>query len=319
MYFKKRKHPELFQGNKKTDHYFEGWYYKLVSYDLKTSVAFIPGISINKSDPHAFIQVFISSNNHIETHYIRYESNQFTYSHDSFMVQIEKQLFTKNKIEIDIENKGIQIYGLVTLNEHTPIKKNLYAPNIMGPFAYLPFMECNHAVISMQSLVLGEIIINGDAIDFNYGKAYLEKDWGKSFPKDYIWLQSNHFEDNDTSLMFSYATIPFMGLSFKGLIVNLVYQDKEYRFSTYNFAKIIKKEIGDQSVDFIIKRGLYKLHIYAKKDKEIELKSPLLGTMSQTIKEGLSGIIKIKLYKKDVLIYEDVGQNSGIEIMMASK
>ena len=41
--------------------------------------------------------------------------------------------------------------------------------------------------------------------------------------------------------------------------------------------------------------------------------------MSQTIKKDYLVSLKIKLYKKDVLIYEDVGQNSGIEIMMASK
>jgi hypothetical protein len=38
--------------------------------------------------------------------------------------------------------------------------------------------------------------------------------------------------------------------------------------------------------------------------------------MSQTIKEGLSGTIDIKLYKKGLLIYEDTGYQAGIEIMM---
>lgn len=316
MYFKKIKHPEYFQGNHKKDNYFEGWYYKLVSGDQKTSIAFIPGISINKEDPHAFIQVFLSINNQLITHYIRYASDSFSYSHDQFIIQIDKQLFTKSQLDIDIHNDMIQIQGKIDLKDHISLKTNLYAPNIMGPFAYIPFMECNHGVISMQAHLSGVLKINDEPISFDNGKSYIEKDWGKSFPKNYIWLQSNHFKDKSTSLMFSYATIPFIGLSFKGLIVNLVYQKKEIRFSTYNFSKILKKEILNNSIYFILKKGSYKLHVKAQKDREIELKSPSFGLMNQTIKEGLSGIISIKLYKKNQLIYEDTGYQAGIEIMM---
>jgi hypothetical protein len=153
-------------------------------------------------------------------------------------------------------------------------------------------------------------------IDFDHGKAYIEKDWGKSFPKAYIWLQSNHFKNKKTSFMFSYATIPFMGLSFKGLIVNLIYDQKEYRFATYNYSRIIKKEIKENEIKFLLKKGRYQLEVYAKKEHDVELKSPSLGLMNQTIKEGLSGIIKLKLYDKNTLVFEDEGQNAGIEIMM---
>jgi len=31
----------------------------------------------------------------------------------------------------------------------------------------------------------------------------MEKDWGKSFPLYLIWLQSNHFDTPETSLMLS--------------------------------------------------------------------------------------------------------------------
>ena len=53
--------PEIFQGKLNLKNYFEGWYYKYLSEDTKTSLVFIPGISTNLSDPHAFIQVYITS------------------------------------------------------------------------------------------------------------------------------------------------------------------------------------------------------------------------------------------------------------------
>lgn len=316
MYLKKINHPELFQGDKKKNNYFEGWYYKLVTKDQKVSVAFIPGISMNQKDPHTFIQVFISTDETLKTHYFKFDSSDFSYSHHQFQVQISSNLFTLNELNVNLINEDQSIKGVINLKDHTSLNKSIYQPNIMGPFAYIPFMECNHGVISMTSTIKGKLNINGDLVDFDEGKAYIEKDWGKSFPKAYIWLQSNHFKNENTAFMFSYATIPFMGLAFKGLIVNLIYNHKEYRFATYNHSRIVKKEIGNNEIKFLIKKGRYHLEVYAKKEHDVELKSPSLGLMNQTIKEGLSGIIKLELYDKNTLIYEDEGKNAGIEIMM---
>ena len=38
--------PEVFQGNLRKKHYFEGWYYKHVSQGLSCTFSFIPGISV---------------------------------------------------------------------------------------------------------------------------------------------------------------------------------------------------------------------------------------------------------------------------------
>jgi hypothetical protein len=116
--------------------------------------------------------------------------------------------------------------------------------------------------------------------------------------------------------MFSEAIIPFLGLSFHGLIINLIYNNEEYRFSTYNFAKVIKKEIESNKV-YYGKKGKLKLIVTAVNGKTTSLASPDKGAMIKTIKEGLSGIIKLQLYKNNVLIYEDEGAQAGLEIMMS--
>mgnify|MGYP006263712567 CR=1 FL=1 len=55
----KNKNSSIFQGNKKTKKYFEGWYFKMVSEDEKAILSIIPGISLseNSSTQHAFIQI----------------------------------------------------------------------------------------------------------------------------------------------------------------------------------------------------------------------------------------------------------------------
>ena len=131
MYLKKIKNPELFQGHKKIDKYFEGWYYKLVSKDKKTSIAFIPGISIHKKDPHTFIQVFISNEDTFKTHYFRFSSDQFTYSHDTFLVSIHQNQFTFNQIDINLSEPSLNIHGVIQFRNHQHLQKNILQPNIM--------------------------------------------------------------------------------------------------------------------------------------------------------------------------------------------
>jgi len=320
MYLKKIKNPELFQGNKKKDHYFEGWYFKAVSSNELYSVACIPGISVNKKDPHAFIQVFISKEEHddfsLKTHYYRFDSNEFKYSNEPFSIEIGENHFSKEILSLNLKDETMNVTGTLELRNIYSIKTSFLSPNIMGPFAYLGFMECYHGVISMSHEVHGSLIVNEETILFEKAKGYIEKDWGKSFPKQYIWIQSNHFKDSKTSFMFSYATIPFGILSFKGLIANLLYNGKEIRFATYNFSKIKLTDLKENEVKFRLKKGKYLLLAHAKSEKQIDLKSPNKGMMIDQIKEGLSGWIQIELYIKKKLVYKDIGYHAGIEIMM---
>ena len=308
--------PELFQGYKKRHRYFEGWYFKFVTKDGKYALALIPGVSINRMDPHLFIQVYFIQNEDktiLETHYLRYDYHQIFYHPDRFEIKIGDSIFTKDRVFINI-SKTITLKGVIDINQRTPIKKSLVSPNIMGFFGYLNFMECYHGVISMSHVISGKITYQDKEINFDSGKGYLEKDWGKSFPKSYVWIQSNHFDD-DASFMFSYANIPFIGLSFKGLISVLIIQGKEYRFATYNFSRVIIEKIEPNKVEYVIKKGKFRLEVIAKIKSSIDLVSPKDGVMNQTIKEGLSGHVDIKLYERQKLIYEGHGIHSGIEIM----
>jgi len=315
--FQKMYNPILFQGHLKKKNYFEGWYYKMVSPDGLYSLALIPGISLNKDNPHVFIQVFITYNNaDLETKYLIFPLKDFDVIKNPFSLIIDKQVFREDGISIDIEDKDISIHGQLSFQETTRIKTSILSPSIMGFFSYFKFMECYHGVVSMNHTLNGLLVINGKEVDFTGGKGYIEKDWGKSFPKEYVWMQSNHFKNPKTSFMFSEATIPFIGFEFHGLIVNLLVNEKEYRFATYNRAKVNNRDIEPQEVYYEIKKGKYKLIVEAINDQTISLVSPENGAMVKAIKEGLSGRIKLQLFKNNRMIYEDIGTNAGLEIMM---
>lgn len=315
--FQKINNPIIFQGSLKKKNYFEGWYYKMVSADKNYSLALIPGISLNKDNSHVFIQVFLTyKKTELKTKYIVYKTGDFITEKNPFKLSIKNNIFSENDIKIAIDDQDISVIGDLKFIDNTKIKTSIMSPSIMGIFSYIKFMECYHGVISMSHRLEGKLNINNTMVDFTGGMGYIEKDWGRSFPQSYVWMQSNHFKDNKTSFMFSEATIPFLGFKFHGLIVNLIVSNKEYRFATYNLAKVIKKDIQSNQVHYEIKKRRYIIMIKAINDKTISLPSPKNGSMTQSIKEGLSGIIKIELFENNKLIYSDEGTHAGLEIMM---
>ena len=316
MSIKHIKRPELFQGNLDKTHYFEGWYFKHVDGSGKHTVAFIPGISLDEGDTHSFVQVIISPN--IKTYYFRYPVEAFHTTESPFSVAVGDSVFSMAGCKINLHDPvtELTIKGETTFSGLTPIETTTLMPNIMGFFAYIPGMECNHGVLSMNHSVNGYIQISDQGtIDFNGGKGYIEKDWGTSFPSEYIWIQANHFENEADSFMCSIAHIPFGPSSFRGLIANLHLDGKEYRFATYNRSKVERFIINDGQMSFELVRKDLKLQIEATITEDGALKAPDKGEMTRTIKEGLGGTVTLKLVKHGRVIADMKSDSAGIEIV----
>ncbi len=319
--FEKINNPILFQGDLDKKNYFEGWYYKQVTADQKIRLSFIPGVSLNKNDSHSFIQYILvknRENGEIITHtgYIRYGVDDFLLQDKPFRVQIGQSVFTEETIYIDIADDRFTFKGEINLGPFRPINCSWIQPNIMGPFAYIPKMQCYHGVISMMHELTGYMKMNDTILDFSKGRGYIEKDWGSSFPKEYIWLHSNHFDQTETSLFFSIAHIPFYVTEFEGFICNLVVRDQEYRFATYNQSRCTIQEISKDSVTIRLENKTARLDLHAHVSGQGQLIAPVEGMMEKTIKEGISGIIDLRLEDKITgEVYEDIGHNAGVEIV----
>ena len=308
------KNPEIFQGEKYLDtnkNYFEGWYFK--NTNKESGISFIPGININENERKAFIQVITNK----ESYYVNYSIEEFKFSDDPFCVKIGKNLFSKTNLHIDIDDRkqNLKINGDIKYTNSKNIKTNFLNPNIMGPFSYIPFMECNHAILCMKNKIYGKININGNKINFDDGIGYIEKDWGCSFPKNYIWCQANNFKNSKASFMLSIADIPFKAFNFRGVICDLIIEDNEYKFATYNNSKIIKYNINDKYLNITLKKGEYNINIKSKYDKGLNLKAPVKGKMDKYIFENINSKIDITLKKDSQIIFEDTSYNCGLEIV----
>ena len=308
------KNPEIFQGEKYLNtnkKYFEGWYFKNVSNG--NGISFIPGINIDEKNKKAFIQVITNSS----SYFINYNIEDFSFNINPFYIKIKNNIFSKEKIHVDIidDIQNLRINGDVEYINSKNINVSNLNPNIMGPFSYIPFMECNHAILSMINTAIGKIKINNDIIIFNNGRGYIEKDWGCSFPKSYIWCQGNNFNLKNTSFMMAIADIPIKIFEFKGIICDLIVDNKEFRFTTYNNAKLIKYVVDDNLFSVTLKKGNYYLNIKSIYDKGLKLIAPVKGKMQKDILETISAKISVTLKIKEKIIFEDTSLNCGVEIV----
>jgi len=306
--------PEVFQGEKYLNlnkNYFEGWYFK--NTNNESGISFIPGISINQEERKAFIQIITNDS----SYFVNYNINDFEFSYTPFYIKIGDNFFSKNSIHIDIndQTQNLNVFGDIKYSNHKNIYTNLLNPNIMGPFSYVPFMECNHAIVTMNSRADGLITINNKSIKFDNSIGYIEKDWGTSFPKSYIWCQGNNFKNSNVSFMVSIADIPFKLFHFQGFICDLIIDNNEYKFTTYNNAKLIKYAVNDKSIDIIIKKGSYSLNIKSKYSTGLKLSAPVKGKMEKDIFESISASISITLKKDNIVIFSDTSSNCGLEIV----
>lgn len=262
----------------------------------------------------SFIQIITKEN----SYFLNYSFQDFSFSNSPFFIKIANNSFSLDNINININDSFhmLNIEGNIHFSNNTSIDSNFFAPNIMGPFSYFPSMECNHAVLSMKSNISGSLYFNGNLINFDDGVAYIEKDWGTSFPKSYIWCQTNEFLAFPANFMLSIANIPLGNFSFTGIISDISFENKEYKFTTYYGAKLKKYDVNNDSIFIEIQQGNKTLSVSSLSENSNFLLAPSKGKMNKEILESISSKINVQIKEKDKIIFSNSGFNSGLEIVI---
>lgn len=284
-----------------TSSYFEGWYYKIS--DEQISFAIITGLHDVDGKREAFIQ-FIDTDTKM-TRYITYDMSDVSMSYEPYTLKIGNSIFTKEHIILELDD----IKAELDFSEQTPCAASHYAPTIMGPFSYVKQMQCIHSIISLHHHVNGILHVM-NKIYLLDGIGYMEKDRGTSFPKEYIWFQSNICHIPNSCFFLSIAHIPFYKLSFTGCICVLMIDGKQLRFSTYDGCRI---HYYDEHI-FVLRQHTYELYIKVDPGTRYPLKAPLNGVMCVNVYEGLQGSAHIHLYRYGKLIGNYVFTSGGCEI-----
>ncbi len=305
--------PASYHGSHRKPPFFEGWYFKMVSADEKSKIAIIPGVFLG-DDTHAFVQVIDGSDG--KTEYFTFPFEDFQTDVPHFRLSIGPNQFDSSHLAVNINQPEGQLFGEVNFGKLNPWPVTFFSPGIMGWFAWVPKMECYHGVLSFDHSLQGKITLNGKEMDFSGGRGYIEKDWGKSFPAAWVWLQSNHFKNTRACITASVAIIPWLGNSFKGFIVGFWLDGKLYRFTTYRNSKIESLEISDDHVVWVLRNRTHRLRLNACRAQGGLLRGPTPQDMGKRVIETLSASVDVRLetLRGDVL-FESTGENAGLEVV----
>ncbi len=246
---------------------FGGWYYRMQS-DQDT-LAIIPAFHRSRQSQFCSIQLITPT----RSWNVTFPYDALRQTKTSF--QIGPNLFSDQGICLDIDAPNLLASGTLEFGPLTPIRYD-----IMGPFRYVPLMECRHIIKSMKHSVTGNLTINGTAYRFHNAVGYLEGDRGRSFPTHYVWTQCAFPEG---SLVLSVAEIPLGPLHFTGTIAVVLWQGKEYRFATYLGARAVCIASGK----ILIQQGSWSLRAELLEQSGQPLLAPLEGEMVRTIHEHI--------------------------------
>lgn len=322
--------PPVFHGGRPDKQFFEGWYFKLVSADCRNRWAVIPGV-FHHPDPglrHAFVQVLDGMTSQVTYH--RFPVSAFSASRTRFEIQIGGNHFGPDGLILDLDYQDQRISGEVKFGDLIPWPVKPLSPGVMGPYRFAPLMQTYHGVLSLDHSLQGGLSFNKMEVDFSGGRGYIEKDWGKTFPRAYIWMQSNHFPHQGVSITGSVATIPWLTGWFRGFLVGLLIDDKLYRFTTYLGSEIHALSIDEHHLTWRLTggkaadpEGVYagcELNIRAEKSAGGLLSSPELDGMTPRILESLTATMEIELRGMDPqgdyskVIFQGTGSCGGLEI-----
>lgn len=309
--------PALYHGHGKKPPFFEGWYFKMVDASEERRYAVIPGISLGRDEAshHAFVQVLDGRLGRVTYH--EYPVEEFWAAKEDFDVRIGPNRFSADRISLDIQGEEGTVLGELKFRGLTPWPVTLTSPGIMGWYAWVPFMECYHGVVSLDHQIQGALEIDGRVADFSGGRGYIEKDWGPSFPSAWIWYQTNHFGQPGTSLTASIAIIPWIRTSFPGFIIGLWHEGRLYRFATYTGAKVEQLNVTDERVIWTVAGKHHRLEMVAARAKGGILHAPTTADMGRRITETLNAAVEVRLLTLERggprPVFEGTGRHAGLE------
>jgi tocopherol cyclase len=312
--FKQMTNPDLYHGRLPWNK-FEGWYFKLCS--EAAAFAFIPGIFHGDSNmrPHSFLQVLDGPS--VAYDYIIFPAESFRASAKKLELAVGENSFSLSGIRLDTGNSSFgSLKASLRLDNVRKWDCGGKAHRSMGFYNFLPFMECYSQVCAMDMEVSGYVSIGGRTYEFENGRGYVEKNWGKQFPLSWLWVQCNCFEHTKASLSASVGHIPFILGSFRGFLIGLQTEMGFYGFTSMNGSKLEVRQAGrDRAIT--AESGRYRLDIITgtSEDAFVLCNAPKDGQMIPLVRETLTAAVHIKLAEIHTgrVLLEDTGRNTGIE------
>lgn len=297
--------------------WYEWWYYKVTVPGTDQAFYFCYGVvnPWDREQARPASRSYVSAGNFAEgkTHERTFPVKSFSAGAAETYVKVGENLATDRAL------KGrLALSGGEGFSWDLSLEKD-WAFNAMGWTMYLPGISNIFWYPAQASARMsGTINYRGRVFTLSGAPAYQDRNWGRSFPKWWAWLVSNHFSGSPGTVLAGGGGLPRVlgGVDFPNAMgIGLRHNGREYAF---------RPGSGD-SIKLDIDYGNWKVLASNHKGERIEIsawapeeKFLLLRFMAPQGKEfydyeALKGSIKVKLYKDNSLIADLETDEGGIE------
>ncbi|MGK7943689.1 MAG: tocopherol cyclase family protein [Microcystaceae cyanobacterium] len=249
-------------GNSK--HFFEGWYFRVTLPEIKETFAFMYSIE----DPiggqfksGGCAQILAPEDQYYwrtfpNVHKFWATSSDLGLGHWGKInnkLNLSPQLLSVEDFDQYIE-EGYQVTTtlhqgcLQSPNHNEPCRwlyytKPLYGwgspknqqQSTAGWLSFLPIFEPGWQILMAHGLATGWIELSGKKYEFQDAPAYSEKNWGRSFPQKWFWLNCNSFSnEKDLALTAGGGKRQVLGLFEDVAMIGIHYQGQFYEFVPWN-------------------------------------------------------------------------------------
>jgi tocopherol cyclase len=104
-----------------------------------------------------------------------------------------------------------------------------------GWLSYLPIFEPGWQILMAHGLATGWIEWPGQRFEFVDAPAYAEKNWGRSFPQKWFWINCNHFENEpDLAITAGGGRRGVLGRMEEVAMMGIHHRGQFYEFAPWN-------------------------------------------------------------------------------------
>jgi tocopherol cyclase len=298
--------PDLFHGCTHPDGFFEGWYFRLSF--AGRSICLIPGVSVGW-DPHAFVMV---ADSHSRTsRLLRYELSDFSCGMRTLNIRVEESSFSLCAARLNLCQDNFSLTGLLYFD-----RVRTYPGGCsMGLAAHLPRLECYTQICALDGRVNGQINLGGERIDITDGRLYVEKNWGRSFPKRYTWMQGHL--GSGAGFSCSVGRVPVGPGAFEGMIACVYDGERFYEFHTLKGGRH-RLELWQDEARLEAISGHYALRLRVWGGHPLTLSAPDGGDMATAVRERLDARAKLVLYdlRSGACLLRQSTEGVGLEVRL---
>jgi tocopherol cyclase len=104
-----------------------------------------------------------------------------------------------------------------------------------GLLSFLPIFEPGWQILMAHGLATGWIEWRGEKYQFNRAPAYSEKNWGRSFPQKWFWINCNSFDDTvGLAITAGGGRRKVLWSTEEVAMIGIHYRDRFYEFVPWN-------------------------------------------------------------------------------------